>query len=566
MTLCAYAEPRLRALVDGELPPGEASRVLRHLEQCPRCGSAHARILVVSALLQAQEPDEPPAHFSTSLQVRLGRPRREAEARRNRFAWLRWPDLRPRTARWIGGLTTATAIAGAAIAWLATASPMSASDVARRAAETWNRTRNYGCVFQSRGVYQGQPASFTQQQFFRRPGEFRLDTGQDYELTTYVSTDRIIHYLPGGDWNGRGPLVIIRPRTEGQTVLPFPFGVTWGNGGNVSLDSLIRQLGKGNTELMGQEPVQGREAYHLRVAGIPPDAREGDRYDIWVDKETFLPCRVSWYRDADNHIDTEAKQLQTNLSVFPAGTFQFSIPNNAFVVHGDVDPHVLALPFVPERTEAFNTQPVSAAEGEIASRAGAIPCPALAPHWLPDGYKLVRVRRKAGRWLDAYWMRETQPGEGQMLKLVEQPVDSTSPDNPAGAKELTLRTDSGRVQARLFRGATPYPYAQLSWTVGKTRCTLSGAQLSTEEMLHVARSISRAEVPMERAVVQVDPRIQIGGEPSYIPTEADVPLNTETTSVQPGEPAATAEPAPMMPEMPDDERAARTRNDGASQP
>ncbi|HEU4754182.1 MAG TPA: zf-HC2 domain-containing protein, partial [Armatimonadota bacterium] len=230
MSKCAFIESRLRALVDGELDPGENRRVLEHLDRCGRCRDAYHAVKRVAGLLQAQEPEEVPAHFTASLQVRLARHRQERQERARRW---RLPVPAQLFPRWgiAGGLAT---LAVSAVVATLLSTGMSAAEVAQRAARSWLQVRNYGCVFKSTGVYQGQPRSFDQQQFFRRPGEFRLDTAQDYPLTTFVYEDRVIHYLPGGNWKHRGPLVIVRPRTQGQDVLPFPFGVTWQNGGNVS--------------------------------------------------------------------------------------------------------------------------------------------------------------------------------------------------------------------------------------------------------------------------------------------------------------------------------------------
>src|ERR1041385_7868893 len=108
MTRCAYCEPRLRALLDGELEPGESRKVLTHLEGCARCRAEHARLQGVLAMLQQHEPEEVPAHFTTELQVRLARHRQE-RARKSRWTptW-----LRARPLRWAGG---ATALAGLAL-------------------------------------------------------------------------------------------------------------------------------------------------------------------------------------------------------------------------------------------------------------------------------------------------------------------------------------------------------------------------------------------------------------------------------------------------------------------
>ena len=94
MTRCAYVESRLRALVDGELDPGVSRKVLDHLDHCASCSQSHARLQSLTAMLQEQDLEDVPAHFSASLQVRLARHRREREEKAARPGW-RGIGLRP---------------------------------------------------------------------------------------------------------------------------------------------------------------------------------------------------------------------------------------------------------------------------------------------------------------------------------------------------------------------------------------------------------------------------------------------------------------------------------------
>src|SRR5438105_746395 len=193
MAGCGHVEPRLRALVDGELGTGEQARVLAHLDTCARCRASYARVQAVVSALQEQPLEDVPAHFSASLQVRLARHRaaraEKLQRRKPRLpAWL----TAPVRARW----ATAFGAVLATLALFVAFQQKSAAEVVREAEQSWRRIQNYGCVFESQGVYQGLPRSFEQHQFYRRlasgGAEFMLETRQDYPLTTYVKEDRVI--------------------------------------------------------------------------------------------------------------------------------------------------------------------------------------------------------------------------------------------------------------------------------------------------------------------------------------------------------------------------------------
>ncbi|MBM3457927.1 MAG: hypothetical protein FJX77_05280, partial [Armatimonadetes bacterium] len=424
---CAPVTGRLRALVDGELDTAEQGAVLGHLEGCPNCRRAHRRIQEVVQLTQSVRTEEPPDHFTAALQVRLGR---EREARRRKLAgpggWLRlptpgWDSRRP----WAARLAAVGLVAGGLAVGLSR--PLNANEIVRRAELSWRQIRNYGCVFRSEGWYLGQHRVFRQRQFFRRPGEFRLDTSQDYPLSTFVSDHQLVHYLPGGDWQGNGPLVLIRPRRPGDDGLPFPFGRNWGRSGNINLDLVVRWMYQDQEpRLVGTEKVGDLECYHLQLTPGADGSGSRDQHDVWIDRVSFLPRRVSWRRDDQNWIVTEATELQVNYQVLPQGTFDFQIPDGACVIQGDVDPHVFALPFPAPDSGAEGLDPVSRTWNEVTRRAGNLRFPVLSPEWLPEGLQLVRVRRRTGRWLDVHWLRNGGQGVRHVLKLVEQEVSADS--------------------------------------------------------------------------------------------------------------------------------------------
>jgi hypothetical protein len=340
--------------------------------------------------------------------------------------------------------------------------------------------------------------------------------------------------------------------------LPFPFGVNWQNGGNVSLDQLIQQLNANqDAELVGEEKVGEHTCYRLRLSTAPQPGAARDQYELWVDKESFIPRRVSWYRDEQNHIVTEAKNLEVNYNVLPAGTFEFQIPEGARVIHGDVDPHLLAMPFIPARPVAFDKAPAASASEEAWKRSNAVPFPVLMPERLPEGFRLVRVRRKLGRWIDAHWIRQEKDGAYQMIKLVEQDARLDGWKQPAGAVEINLGTKDTPQQAWLVTGSEPYSYSYLTWQRGDNRCTLFAAGLSADEVRQIAQSTVKVSAPSRPVAVErsVHQPIQSRGEPSALPAELNAEESAEvrvTPLDAPAEPAS-GQP-PMMPEMSDEDR------------
>jgi outer membrane lipoprotein-sorting protein len=567
MTRCAFAECRLRALVDGELDAGESRKVLAHVDQCSACRQAYQRVQSVASLLQEQELEDVPDHFSADLQVRLARHRREREAAAARRPLFSWPFTLPRPIRtWQLAAGAMTAVV--TLSCLFAFTRVEAADVVRKAGEKWSLIQSYGCVFTSRGVYQGQQREFDQKQFYRKPGEFRLETRKDYPLTTFVSKDQVIHHIPGATWKGKGPVVIIRPRRDAQDAVPFPFGVTWHNGGNVSLDQLVRQLGENAARMMGEEKVGGRDCYRLGFNSVPPGGSRQDQYEMWIDKENFLPRRVSWYRDPDNHIVTEAQSLQVNYTIVPDDTFDFAIPRGAVVIRGDIDPHVMALPRRPVDgldLADYRVDPIGSAEAEGWDRTQDVPFPVSSPEWLPNGFELVRVRRKMGRWVEMYWIRQAAAGEYQMMKLVEQDASVELKEDLSDADEVNVGTEERPVRAKLSQRRAPYAHVYMSWRQGGTRFILTAAELDADDAVRVAASMALVSEQVRRTSVArhgEEDNAGHSGEPSQLPTDASTMPSDEARASVPQPEAGPApeeqldgEQPPMMPEMSDDDMA-----------
>lgn len=82
---CDHARRLIHLRLDGELPPGDADLLARHLESCAECRALDEQLCRVDAALRAGlAPGEPAADFAARV-------RRQVEtARRVRPAWVTW--------------------------------------------------------------------------------------------------------------------------------------------------------------------------------------------------------------------------------------------------------------------------------------------------------------------------------------------------------------------------------------------------------------------------------------------------------------------------------------------
>jgi anti-sigma factor RsiW len=87
MSRCQTIQSNLRALVDEELEPSLGRKVRAHLEECAACRGEYQRLQAVVGAVREQEMEEPPAHFSAGLQVRLARHREERAKQQRRWSW-----------------------------------------------------------------------------------------------------------------------------------------------------------------------------------------------------------------------------------------------------------------------------------------------------------------------------------------------------------------------------------------------------------------------------------------------------------------------------------------------
>jgi outer membrane lipoprotein-sorting protein len=518
---CHEIETRIRSYIDGELIAAEEPVVRAHLTACARCLARFEQVSAMIGLLQDCLPEEPPPHFTTSLQVRLARlreeRRRRIESRASRGGnlgndpgrlaaepamgigakgWGFWRlRLRlGRTARY--GLSLAT-MAAVVLGLFAVAPPrIGAQELAVRVQASWARLRNYQCTFVSRGIVRGEPREFEQRQWFMKPDLFRLETREHYALVTYVQRDRVGLFIPGADWNGK-PVAVLRARKAREPGLPYPFGSLWPETEEITIDALVRQLRvRRDGEVLGTETVLGKPCYVLRFEVRPPAARRSARYLMWIDQELFLPLRMVRYEDAENHLWTEAVDLKVD-AVFPSDTFRFQPPAGTFVARGDLDPDVFALK--PSRTDAFERWPVRTGRQMIASRGRLVSFQPVAPTYLPPEYELLRVRAARDRWLDAYWV---DSGSGRVVKLVEQAAGTGERAETRGGGSVAIPTARGTVAGRLARASEPYPHHYVTWEQDGVSALLATAELPLSETLRIAGSMELVATPPAATVTE----------------------------------------------------------------
>jgi outer membrane lipoprotein-sorting protein len=486
---CRYVEGRLRAHIDEALPPPEQMLVTLHLEACARCRAERARMAAVVRELRSLPEVEPPPHFTVEMRVRRTTVGRSSWS--SRHGGMETRRKAPGTGRPRWRYAAVGSLATAIVALVLLSEPLIvASELVGRVQESWARLQSYSCTFVTEGLYRGRPRRFVQRQWFRKPNLFRLETTEHYAQTTYLEPRRVTVVIPGARWEGK-PIAIVRPRHPKEMDLPFPFGAAWPDTADITIDALVRQLqAQQGGEILGTEPVLGKECYQLRFEARAPMASRVTRYLMWIDRDTFLPLRVRAEIDAENHSITEAKDLRVN-DMLPAGSFHFDPPAGTFVVRGDVEPFVFALGLEAARSRWLARDPRESASAEIAHLQARLPFRPLAPRYVPDGFRLLRVRSSRGRWLDAYWI---DAANGRVIKLVQQTAGAPDPPEVAGGRSVPPRRSGLGHEVMLASGKIPYAYDHLAWRQNGVLVLLATADLPREEAMRIARSLAPADV------------------------------------------------------------------------
>jgi len=110
----AIEPEELMAYLDGELPAGQATEALSHLELCPECQILAADFRSVSQQLMAWEVESPEAGMRSEINAALGE--RIEKRKAAKVAWLRWDRVMTNRRVWAGALAIVCVAVGLKLA------------------------------------------------------------------------------------------------------------------------------------------------------------------------------------------------------------------------------------------------------------------------------------------------------------------------------------------------------------------------------------------------------------------------------------------------------------------
>ena len=329
-----------------------------------------------AALRALETPDHRP-EFYADLRRRLAEERTagRAAARRRRLA--RRADV-----RW--GIRLAFAAAVAAAIWLAAGLPDDAPEVVRpepaTAAEIQARVRTAlasaetltgELVARGPGFEGAYGWTGTQRWRFALTarGDFRL-TGLTLEENVAYDAERGVQRSlnPSASLGGDGPLFASERRglAPGPPD-PAPIDPILEN----DYGAFVRALLAAEDPRVREAAYRGRPAWRLDVPAavnqIVPE-HSGDRFAIWVDRETGIPVRVLELKNGQPLDELRIEKLAVD-EPLPRRTFALSFPEGAEVMRSD---------------EGFRR----ASLDEAAAAVGYAP---LVPAWVPEGFELAEV-------------------------------------------------------------------------------------------------------------------------------------------------------------------------------
>lgn len=128
---------------------------------------------------------------------------------------------------------------------------------------------------------------------YRKPGWVRMDFHRPYAgmVLIYNPEKRAVRLWPFG------------PAGPGFTLSPDNWLLSSAGKHHVDrsdigalLSHVLRLRQRGASEVLGEEPLNGRTVIRLHVTGRDRDEVEGvHRFDLWLDAGTFMPLKVEAY-------------------------------------------------------------------------------------------------------------------------------------------------------------------------------------------------------------------------------------------------------------------------------
>jgi len=200
---------------------------------------------------------------------------------------------------------------------LATALASIVSDPVSAAIEHYQTVESYQLTLRSSS---GSSESEVIRYYYKKPGFVRMEFIQPFKgaVLVYTPATKEIRLRPLG--SHRYPVFTLSP--ENRLVRSFSGHRVDRSDVGTLLQNIKALQGQGTTEVMGEEPVEGRPALRVAVSGRDNFSVEGVHHcDLWLETSRLWPLKVVSYDAKNELIETVVMDdLQIN-PVFPADFF-----------------------------------------------------------------------------------------------------------------------------------------------------------------------------------------------------------------------------------------------------
>lgn len=213
-------------------------------------------------------------------------------------------------------------------------------------------------------------------------------------------------------------------------------------------------------ELLGQQTIANRSTYHLELQPNE-DQFMSDTWEIWIDKETWLPLQILITFE-DGQMVTTYEKIEYNVDIDPS-IFEFDIPEGAEIKSFD--------DFMPETKSIEEIrESVDMSVYEITQ--------------LPDGYAL-----ESAYLIETMVMITYSDEKGNMINLSIMPLDEAADFNPS----LYGETEDVTIQGEQAKIGNLYDTHILIWEKEDVHLEMGvyGTDLSQEDLIKLAESIQK---------------------------------------------------------------------------